>query len=542
MHQLNRTLIAALAAIPLALTGCGGGGSGSASPGVGSAGGGAIQAASTELATGIITGFGSVYVDGVRLDDTDIGAVSEQADGTTRPAVLQLGQRIRASHDGAGKAVRLVVDAAVIGQVTQIDTVQGSIQVAGQRVLVNADASVGIVTQFGGFDSTEAGRYSSLADIRAGDLAEVHGSPVLESGQWVVRATRIDKRNAIGSVRVVGAVSDLVNSEQSKTFKVGGLTVDFGAALLAGKVRVPSRLANGVIVHVQGASTGVVNDRLTAEAVRVGRERDDLPATTRVQLGGLVSGRNVSAGTFQVDGAQVRIGSVSPEPNGAVVSDGGWVKVDGTLAADGVVEAARIVVRQGNLSSDLARVRLIGPVSGLVDQDTFIVRDVPVDASAVLASSRSGCAQIADGTLVTVSAVMQAGTDVVLASELKCETPPMNRVVAGHAGGAVATIDTTAKTLTVTDREGQIRAIRWNDATVFVGPTLTGASALEVGLIVQAEGMLDGTTLVAKVIGQHGARPTDRFRERPPMANGQQANRAELIENWTAYRRRPQSR
>ena len=315
-----------------------------------------------------------------------------------------------------------------------------------------------------------------------------------------------------------------------------------GAALLAGKVRAPSRLANGVIVHVQGASTGVVNDRLTAEAVRVGRERDDLPATTRVQLGGLVSGRNVSAGTFQVDGAQVRIGSVSPEPNGAIVSDGGWVKVDGTLAADGVVEAARIVVRQGNLSSDLARVRLIGPVSGLVDQDTFIVRDVPVDASAVLASSRSGCAQIADGTLVAVTAVLQAATDVVLASELKCETPPMNRVVAGHAGGVVATIDATAKTLTVTDREGQIRAIRWNDATVFVGPTLTGASALEVGLIVQAEGMLDGTTLVAKVIGQHGARPTDRFRERPPMANGQQANRAELIENWTAYRRRPQSR
>ncbi|MBM3409072.1 MAG: hypothetical protein FJY25_17440 [Betaproteobacteria bacterium] len=542
MKQLSRTLIAAVAVIPLALAGCGGGGSGSSSPGVAGANGGTLQAASTELATGIITGFGSVYVDGVRLDDSDIGAVSEQADGTTRPAVLQLGQRVRASHDGAGKAVRLVVDAAVIGQVTQIDSVQGSVQVAGQRVLVNADPSAGIVTQFGGFDATEAGRYSSLADVRSGDLAEVHGSPVLESGKWVVRATRIDKRNTIGSVRVVGAISDLVNTEQGKTFKIGGLTVDFGAALSAGKVRPAARLANGVMVNVQGASTGVVNDSLTAQAVQVGRERDELPATTRVQLGGVVSGRDVSAGTFQVDGARVRIGSVSPEPTGAVVNDGSWVKVDGALAADGAVEASRITVRQSNLSTDLARVRLIGPVSGLVDQDTFIVRDVPVDASAVLAANRTGCTQIADGTLVTLSAAMQAGTDVVLASELKCETPPANRVVAGHTGGVVATIDVTAKTLTVTDREGQSRTIRWNDATVFVGPTLNNASALEVGLIVQAEGMLDGTTLVAKVIGQHGARPTDRFRERPPMATGQQANRAELIENWTAYRRRPLSR
>lgn len=541
MHQISQTLIAALAALPLALAGCGGGG-GSSSLAANGADSGPLQAATTELATGIITGFGSVYVDGERLDDSEIGAVSEQADGTTRPAVLQLGQRVRASHDGAGKAVRLVVDAAVIGQVTQIDAVQGSIQVAGQRVLVNADAGAGIVTQFGGFDATEAGRYSSLADVRTGDLAEVHGSPVLEAGQWVVRATRIDKRNAIGAVRVVGAVSDLVNTEQAKTFKVGGLTVDFGAALTAGKVRPVTRLANGVIVHVQGGNAGVVNDTLIAEAVRVGRERDELPATTRVQLGGVVSGRDVSAGTFQLDGAKVRMGSVLPEPNGAVVSDGGWVKVDGTLAADGVVEASRITVRQSNLSTDLARVRLMGPVSGLVDQDTFIVRDVPVDASAVLASSRSGCAQIADGTLVSVSAAMQAGTDVVLANELKCETPPVNRLVAGHAGGVVATIDAASKTLTVTDKEGQSRNIRWNDATVFVGPTLTGAAALEVGLVVQAEGVMDGSTLVAKVIGQHGARPTDRFRERPPMANGQQPNRAELIENWTAYRRRPPSR
>jgi hypothetical protein len=538
--KAKNIFLAAMAALPLAIAGCGGGGSGGGIASAPTNGSGTpLQAATTQVASGVMTGFGSVYVDGVRLDDSDAGAVMEQADGSTRPVALQIGQRLRATHDGTGKISKLVVDAAVIGQVVSVDTVAGALQVAGQAVLVNTDASLGPLTQFGGDGADTTTRYSSLGDVQAGDLAEVHGSPVLTGGQWVVRATRIDKRAAIGAVRVSGVVSNLVNTDAAKTFQVGALTVDYAAALAAGKVKPLNRLATGVAVQVHGASTGVVGTVLTAAAVRMGADRDGLPVATRVQLGGLVSGRNLAAGTFQLDGALVRIGTVSPEPSGAVVNDGAWVKVAGTLAEDGAIDAAQITVRQTGSATDLARVRLTGPVTGLVDQNIFIVRDVPVDASNVLVASRAGCAQLVDGTLVSVSAVMQAGTDVVLADELKCEAPVAGRPVAGHAGGAVAAIDLTAKSLTITDPAGQTRTIRWTDSTVFAGQALAaGASALQAGMLVQAGGMIDGTALVAKVIGIHGSRPTDRFRERPPQALNQAPDRSEAVASWNDYQNR----
>ncbi|NBS64643.1 MAG: hypothetical protein EBT33_09890, partial [Betaproteobacteria bacterium] len=203
------------------MAGCGGGSGGSSATAPLTSSDSPLQAATLQVASGVVTGFGSVYVDGVRLDDSETGAVTEQADGSTRPVALQIGQRLRATHDGTGKVSKLVVDAAVIGQVVSVDAAAGALQVAGQAVLINLDAAVGSLTQFGGDGADSTTRYSSLTDVQPGDFAEVHGSPVLSGGQWVVRATRIDKRAAIGAVRVSGVVSNLVNTDAAKTFQVG---------------------------------------------------------------------------------------------------------------------------------------------------------------------------------------------------------------------------------------------------------------------------------------------------------------------------------
>jgi hypothetical protein len=262
---------------------------------------------------------------------------------------------------------------------------------------------------------------------------------------------------------------------------------------------------------------------------------------------------DVSAGTFNLDGALVRVGTVTPLPTGAVIGNGGWVRVEGALAADGSVNASKILVRQNNVASDLARVRLVGPISGLVDQDTFIVRDVPVDASAVVAANRSNCGQLADGTPVSVMAVMQAGSDVVTADSIRCETPEANRPQPGQAGGVVASVDSASKTLVVTDRQGKSQTIRWTDATAFIGPVLKdGPTALQAAMAVQVAGQTEGAVLVAKVIAEHGARPVDRLRERPaaPPVQGQPQGQAqapavapaEVLANWLSSRRPPPRR
>lgn len=553
MSYPKRTLLAAALAVPLVLAACGGGGS---SGGLtGNANGGTDLVPSAQVASGVVTGFGSVYLDGERLDDANVGAVAEQADGTERPAVLQLGQRVRATHDGEGKATRLVVDASVIGKVTAVPAMGGVLRIAGQNVLVNEDPTLGPVTQFGGDNADAAGRFAAVTDIQIDDLAEVHGSPAFVNGEWVVNATRIDKRSEIGPVRVVGVVANLVNTDAAKTFDIGGLTIDFAGALAAGKVRSIDRLAAGVTVQVFGGNAGVVGNRLVAQAVRVAPERLDAPVATLMQLGGVVSSMDVSAGTFNVDGALVRVGTVTPLPAGAVIGNGGWVRVEGTLAVDGSIDASKIQVRQNNVASDLARVRLVGPISGLVDQNTFIVRDVPVDATAVDAASRTNCADLIDGTSVTVTAVMQAGSDVVTADSLRCEVPQADRPQPGQVGGVVASVDQASKTLVVTDRQGKSQTIRWTDATAFIGPVLKGGpTALQAAMAVQAAGQTEGAVLVAKVIAEHGARPVDRLRERPeaPPVQGQPQGQAqapapavtpaEVLANWLSSRRPPPRR
>ncbi len=535
MHGNQWSGLGSLAAMAaLGLSACGGGGG---SPGVAGLTP-PVAAAPAQLASGVVTGFGSVYVDGVKLEDTEAQVLTELADGSTRNVALQLGQRVRASHDGNGRASRLVVDSAVIGSVASVAS--DSLVVAGQPVTVNADATLGPVTVFGG-------GLVALGDLVAGDLVEVHGSPVLVAGSWTLRATRIEKLGAVDSVKVTGSVSQFVAGSSGKTFQLGALTVDFAQAAAAGRVR-PSEtaIADGVVVRVFAAPGALVGNTLTASAVRRVSAGDDAEVSARVQWGGLVSDYDVTTPSFKLQGTLVRLGSADVSPTGAALANDAWVKVDAVLAADGALDATRVEIRQASTDSGLASIKLIGPLSGLVDPNSFIVRDVPVDASAV--STRPGCGVLADGAVVSVVATMQAGTDVVRAESVSCELRPP--VVVRPVGGIIATVNAAAQIFSVTNREGASSTVRWTADTAFVGADLSNASGLVAGLAVHAEGVMDGASLVAKVISVHGARPVDRFREQPQAREGAPtdpqsaatAARAEALRNWTEYRARPPRR
>jgi ABC-type Fe3+-hydroxamate transport system substrate-binding protein len=82
----------------------------------------ASSGSTNQVASGVVTGFGSVFVDGVELEDANASVVTENYDGTTSNTVLQMGQRVRVAHDGKGTANKVTLDAAVIGSVSSINT------------------------------------------------------------------------------------------------------------------------------------------------------------------------------------------------------------------------------------------------------------------------------------------------------------------------------------------------------------------------------------------------------------------------------------
>ena len=498
------------------LAACGGGG---ANPSV--SGGG------TPVALGFVTGFGSVYIDGERYDDSAAETAVEDADGRRQATMLKLGQRVRALHDGQGQASHVVVDAAVTGAVTAVDGAAGTLTVAAQTVRVNVDPAAGPVTNFGG-------GYAALADVRANDDAEIHGSPVYDAGsqRYVIQATRVEKLASRSHYRVSGSVAAL----DGDSFEINGLTV----AYTAGVVKpAGATLANGGAVVVFG--TQLSGGTLTATAVRVLKAEAMVPpARTQVALGGFVSARDAAAGTLVVDGQTVRLGSVTPTPAGAVPAVGGYVKLAGVMAADGVIDAQRLNVRTVAADDELAKVRLAGEVTDLADAASFLVRGVPVDATGVTLGA--GCpSPLVDGAAVRVEAHAQAGTDVVRATRIDCDTSAPARPRELMSQGLLWPVDAARRTFTITDARTQAQVtVRWDDKTVFLGLPQPDSTQPQIQVLrtVRVEGYQEGNAVLARVVrdltAPAGRREGDRFRPGGAPAAGGSAG------VWADYRQRAQ--
>ena len=490
LPRRERVLGVVPVALALALAGCGGGG-GSTSSASASA---SSSSTATESSSGTVTGFGSVFVDGVELEDAKAVTRVENADGSYSLTSTQLGQRVRVAHDATGTASTVTVDAAVIGTVASgsVDATALTFTVAGQSVKANSDSTSGPLTVYGG-------GYTAFSDIAAGDLVEIHGSAVYDSTAkvYVVQATRIEKKSAISAVRVMGKIASLDTT--AKTFAINSLTVAYGSAILAPST---ATLADGVTVVAWGAQNSLVSGSsglsLTASRVRVlNAGLADDSASGATQLGGVVSNYSVSTGTFELEGVKVIVGSATLSPTGATIANGAYVQVSGTVGSDASIIATSIKVRQQSTTDDTASVRLIGAIESLSDQTAFVVRGVPVDASAITLSTACPGVTLAVGTVVKVTATVQSGTDVVKATNLGCTSATTYTMLS--ASGTAGTVNTTVRTfvLTTTGTATTTRTVQWSDQTVFAGVT---AATLD-GVTVAVEGYLDSSgVLVARKI------------------------------------------
>ena len=497
--NLKTSLGIGLTAIALLLTACGGGG-----------GGGSSNAgSSSQTATGTVTGFGSVFVDGVELEDATAATTTEGADGKLVPTELKIGQRVRVVHDGKGTASTLTVDAAVIGSVSAVDATAGTLTVAGQAVKVNADAAAGPITAFGG-------GYTALSDVKVADLAQVHGTPVYNSVSKVyeVAATRIEKQAAISAVRVMGKIAALDSTAGS--FTINGLAVKTDSTTKV--VPDGTVLANDQTVAVWGKSGALTSvggvPTLSAARVRVfNGPRAEAVTSGTAQLGGLVSNYDATAKTFEIEGVKVSVSSATIiTPVTKSVANAAWVQVAGVFGSDGVLAATAIRIREQDTVTDTAKIVLLGPITSFVDSSSFVVRGVPVDATGITPDA-SCTSALANDVVVKVKAHAQTGTDVVAAEAVSCPKAPamLIRELTGTAG----TVDLTAKTFVLTPQitiavvpAPVVPPVVWNDKTVFTG---VGADTLD-GKLVKVEGYIDSAgKLVAREIRLPETRDSDAF-------------------------------
>lgn len=346
MNELNKYFQSGFAATVILLASCGGGGGGVAGTG--------------QTSSGSISGFGSVFVNGV---EHDINAASCDVDGEDRSgdcqANLSIGMVVTLTGrvDGAtGVAESLVFDSDIEGPVsnlvTDADGLTKRFDVFDKKVLVDSSSTV--------FDDSPAGfSFATLAD---GNVVEVSG--FFNSTDNVLEASFIERKAAavqLGTteVELKGTVTGAVGGAGfGENFMLGAVTVNIGTDSTATDLSdMPGNVVNnGDFVEVKG----VLNALGQIDATKVEPEREGIGAVDdNVSLEGLVSGFGGNLSSFQVSGQTVDASSATFQPAALQLEDGLKIEVEGTINSNGVLVATRVEARGNDIKVD-AKVGGIG--------------------------------------------------------------------------------------------------------------------------------------------------------------------------------------
>lgn len=305
------------------MTGCGGGQQNMNTAGVGSGGTGSTGGTNS-FASGPITAFGSIVVNGIHFDQT-AATVTDGDDQASTPAALQLGMMVDIdggpiSSEHRAQAISIRLSSALLGQVDAISTGTNTLTVLGQTVTVSANTY---------FDTNLP---QGLASIQVGDNVEIYGSHNVQNDTYV--ATRIELKAAPTTYKISGIVQDL--DVVNNTCRIGQQRIGYWQAM-------PTELRNGQLVRGE-LYTDTVNGQWFALSMKL-----VAPLTTadrdRASLTGMVTSVTSTTGLFSVNGSAVDARQVLC-PLCATLKVGDRVLVRGSLVS-GVLQANAVTTPSG---------------------------------------------------------------------------------------------------------------------------------------------------------------------------------------------------
>lgn len=315
-------ILAATAAI--LLIGCSGGESGTG-----------MQASSQQTTVGVITGFGSVFVNGVEFD-TNQAAVS--IDGVpSSESSLSVGMVVTVNgsvnSDGVtGTAISVATRTEVKGMVlaTNITGGTGTISVMGQTVKISNDTK---------FKSEVTGILTIDQLVADSSIVEVSG---FTDGQGNIYATYVKELASGGEVKLHGYIQDLTGNGDNSTFSIGTVTFTFNSVDTQFSDVSQAQLSNGMYVYVESASYSGGSNPLLAS--KISREYYDDSEGSEYELEGVVTDiSNLGSGEFKMNnGISIRFDAGTSFEHGiqgdiqleTKLEVGGKVQADGSILAD----------------------------------------------------------------------------------------------------------------------------------------------------------------------------------------------------------------
>jgi hypothetical protein len=493
-------LLAGFMALAL-LASCGGGG-------VGSNGTGAVNLG---MASGTVTGFGSIVVDGVHFDDSTAtvkvarSAADDSAGGVK--AEVKPGQQLSFSFtgttEGKGVAQNITVLPTFIGVVSAYVPGGTSISVLGLAIKINTDPALGPVTVID--DSIDP-----LSPLTNGAHVEVHAIQG-GNGSGGLVATRIEE--SLSPDELVRGIIKVLPDSTSKTATIGDLHVDL-TAVAKDQPAVYKALTLGQSVtayRTYDPANDPADPAVLFKAKRI--HVDSVAVTSKVDdyLSGFITLVDLTNKTFKINGVtlvDIASADVSKTPD-----VGQYVRVRGVTVATSsgaVFKASSVRLRKDEISNAGGDAELIGNILNYVPEvetstptqpATFKVRSVSVTVpvsvvKAVDFTSCSGLTKLASGMYVQVKGNTTA--DGVTATSVKCDSEP---TTAGTTVERVGTVEgtppstNTASTGTfqfAVSAQTTIKVV-YDDQTFFRSSVPKDGRELSRSMPLEIEGVFSGT-------------------------------------------------
>ncbi|MCW8093290.1 DUF5666 domain-containing protein [Alteromonas sp. ASW11-130] len=316
--------------------------------------------ASSTATQGVITGFGSVYVNGKRYVSDSASFTIEGKTGA-QEAGLKMGMvvKIKATEGAEGQdpeATKIVYEETLQGFISLIDYASAQLTIMGQAVYFDD------LTEFESVDP---------AQLSVGSLVEISGY-ITETGFY---ATYIELETDEKDIKLSGPVSQL-NTEQ-QTFLLSELTVNYSEASFDDMTA--DDLSNGMVVKVEGTTYNTDTRTLTATEIE-NKEPDlerDFEDADEIEIAGMLTNYDSEAGTFKVNQYTFILDQETEFDNGSKESFTGnvWVKVEGSRDGDALVAETIEFKERKNYGKSEGQVASIDS-----EAETFVVNGITFHA------------------------------------------------------------------------------------------------------------------------------------------------------------------
>lgn len=317
----------------------------------------AEQSPSSSIAVeGVVTGFGSVYVNGKRYVSNSAAFTIAGKSGALESG-LKMGMVVRvlatqSENGGDPQATQIVYEETLQGTVSAIDNANARFTVLGQDIYFDD------LTEFEDTDAQQ---------LAIGNLVEVSGY-ITEDGFY---ASFVELETEDTDVKLSGEISSL-NTDQ-KTFLINQQLVDYSQAVF--EDTTAEDLSNEMRVKIEGSLAEDLTGTLIASEIENKSDHESqVPEDIdEVDIAGVVTSYDDSTGTFKVNRYDFVLSEETDFEDGEREDFTGniWVNVEGSRLDDvWVAEEVEFKKRESNTKTE-------GTVKRVdVDTQSFVVNDI----------------------------------------------------------------------------------------------------------------------------------------------------------------------